>query len=238
AAGVTTVTNYYSVSGQRVAMRKGAILSYLVPDFLGSDSIALNADGSVQAVQLFAPYGSVRYSDQVMPTDYSFAGQRLDQRSGLLYDNARYYDPVSGRFTRADTVQTNTTGMDPYAYVGDSPETKTDPTGNHPVCIEEGDCNDGSGGGGGGNSSGGNGGGGSGSSSSTQSDQTTNSSNGNSGWNPFVNAWMAVTKVVRTWQAEGQIDNVLSQDPALVSATCGGALSFRATTVVATSHGA
>jgi hypothetical protein len=49
---------------------------------------------------------------------------------------------------------------------------------------------------------------------------------------------MAVTKVVRTWQAEGQIDNVLSQDPALVSATCGGALSFRATTVVATSHGA
>src|ERR1019366_4249405 len=52
AAGVTTVTNYYNVSGQRVAMRKGAILSYLVPDFLGSDSVALNADGTVQAVQL------------------------------------------------------------------------------------------------------------------------------------------------------------------------------------------
>ncbi len=146
AAGVTTVTNYYNVSGQRVAMRKGAILSYLVPDFLGSDSVALNSDGSVQAVQLFAPYGQVRYNDQIMPTDYSFAGQRLDQRSGLLYDNARYYDPVSGRFTRADTVQTNTMGQDPYAYVGDSPETKTDPTGTMHICSDEGDCNEGGGG--------------------------------------------------------------------------------------------
>jgi RHS repeat-associated protein len=136
AAGVTTITNYYRVSGQRVALRKGAILSYLLPDFLGSDSIALNANGSVQAVQLFAPYGQVRYSDQVMPTDYSFAGQRLDLMSGLLYDNARYYDPVSGRFTRADTVQTNTMGQDPYAYVGESPETKTDPTGTMYYCPD------------------------------------------------------------------------------------------------------
>ncbi len=158
----STITNYYSVDGQRVAMRKGAILSYLLPDFLGSDSIALNGDGSVQAVQVFAPYGSVRYRDQVMPTDYSFTGQRADSLSGLLYDNARYYDPVSGRFTRADTVQTNTTGSDPYVYVGDSPESKTDPTGTKSCYNPSSDsimvgCNDtpqptGNGGGGGGSS--------------------------------------------------------------------------------------
>jgi RHS repeat-associated protein len=64
-----------------------------------------------------------------MPTDYGFTGQRSDRLTGLLYDHARYYDPVSGRFTKADTVQTNTTGSDPYAYVGESPESKTDPTG-------------------------------------------------------------------------------------------------------------
>ena len=140
-----TITNYYSVAGQRVAMRKGAILSYLLPDFLGSDSIALNSDGRVQAVQLFAPYGAVRYSDQVMPTDYGFTGQRLDAQTGLIYDNARYYDPVSGRFTRADTVQTNTTGMDPYAYVGNNPESRTDPSGNRVVCGDPGEsCNSGS----------------------------------------------------------------------------------------------
>ncbi len=50
--------------------------------------------------------------------------------TGLLYYNFRYYDPVSGRFVRADTVDTNASGMDPYAYVGDSPENKADPTGH------------------------------------------------------------------------------------------------------------
>ena len=161
--GVSTVTNYYSVAGQRVAIRKGAILSYLLPDFLGSDSIALNTNGSVQAVQLFAPYGSVRYADQIMPTDYSFTGQRADSLSGLLYDNARYYDPVSGRFSKADTVQTNTTGMDPYAYVGDSPESRTDPTGHKCMAIPF--CQKGSGSSSAGSGSGGN----SGSSTSTSS---------------------------------------------------------------------
>ncbi len=43
-------------------MRKGAIHSYLIPDFLGSSSVALNNDGSTKAVQLYAPYGSVRYT--------------------------------------------------------------------------------------------------------------------------------------------------------------------------------
>lgn len=128
-AGVTTPTIFFSAAGQRVAMRKGAILSYLIPDFLGSSSVALNNDGSIQAVQLFSPYGAVRYSDQVMPTDYSFTGQRLDSVTGLLYYNARYYDPVSGRFTSADLVQNNTSGMDPFAYVGDNPESRIDPTG-------------------------------------------------------------------------------------------------------------
>lgn len=84
----------------------------------------------MQAVQLFAPYGTVRYADQIMPTDYSFTGQRLDSMTGLLYYNARYYDPVGGQFTSADTVQNNTTGLDPYAYAADNPETRIDPTGH------------------------------------------------------------------------------------------------------------
>ena len=65
-----------------------------------------------------------------MPTTYNFTGQRLDSETGLLYYNFRYYDPVSGRFVRADTVDTNAGGKDPYAYVGDSPENKGDPTGH------------------------------------------------------------------------------------------------------------
>jgi len=71
----------------------------------------------------------VRYSQGTMPTTYNFTGQRLDSQTGLLYYGFRYYDPVSGRFVRADTTQTNAGGMDPYAYVGNNPEGRTDPTG-------------------------------------------------------------------------------------------------------------
>jgi uncharacterized protein RhaS with RHS repeats len=49
--------------------------------------------------------------------------------TGLDYDNARWYDPVSGQFLSPDSVQGNAQGMDPYAYVGNDPETRVDPTG-------------------------------------------------------------------------------------------------------------
>src|SRR6266568_3324546 len=128
--GTITPTKYYNVNGQRVAMRTNSTLSYLLSDVLGSSTIALTSSGSTQAVQLFAPYGAVRYSQGTMPTTYNFTGQRLDRQTGLLYYGFRYYDTVSGRFVRADTTQTNAGGMDPYAYVGDNPETKDDPTGH------------------------------------------------------------------------------------------------------------
>ncbi len=127
--GTTTTTKYYRAGGQNVAETTGTAWYYLVPDLLGSATLALKSDGTVQAMQLYAPYGSERYSDGTMPTAHNFTGQRLDSQTGLLYYNARYYDPVSGRFTSADSVLDNTVGMDPYAYVGDNPETWTDPTG-------------------------------------------------------------------------------------------------------------
>jgi RHS repeat-associated protein len=117
--GATTTTKYYNINGQRVALKVGATLSYLLTDSLSSSTIALNSDGTGQATQLFSAYGSLRYSWGAMPTTYNFTGQRLDSQTGLLYYNFRYYDPMSGRFVRADTKQNNASGMDPYAYVGD-----------------------------------------------------------------------------------------------------------------------
>jgi RHS repeat-associated protein len=137
--GTTTTTKYYSVGGVRVALKTSGVVSYLLSDGLNSTTIALSSTGSTQAVQLFAPYGSVRSSQGTMPTTYNFTGERLDSQTGLLYYGSRYYDPVSGRFAQADTVQTNAGGLDSYAYVGDNPETKADPTGHMP-CAGAGRC--------------------------------------------------------------------------------------------------
>lgn len=108
--GTTTTLKYYSLNGQRLAVRQGSnALSYLINDLLGSTSVAVSASGSIVAAQLYWPYGEVGFHWDTMPTTYNFTGQRLDSETGLLYFNFRYYDPFSGRFTRADTVDTNAT---------------------------------------------------------------------------------------------------------------------------------
>ena len=134
----TSTTKYYIAGGQTIAMGKDGVFSYLLPDTLGSVSLTLYADGSTKSVQVYAPYGLTRYSDGTTPTVYGFTGQRADAQTGLMYYRARYYDPVSGRFISADDKENNAAGDDPYAYVGDNPETMTDPTGNAMV-DQEGD---------------------------------------------------------------------------------------------------
>jgi RHS repeat-associated protein len=69
-----------------------------------------------------------------MPGSYGFAGQRADATTGLLYFNARYYDPAAGQFVSADTTLSGG-GTDPwalsrYAYVEDNPLIRLDPSGH------------------------------------------------------------------------------------------------------------
>lgn len=68
-----------------------------------------------------------------MPTDYGFTGQHADVISGLDYYGARYYDPVGGQFTSADTILPgggfDVWGLSRYAYVEGDPVNFTDPSG-------------------------------------------------------------------------------------------------------------
>src|SRR5262249_25510273 len=65
---------------------------------------------------------------------YGFTGQRSDAATGLDHYGARYYDPLAGQFTSADTVVPGG-GYDPwglsrFAYVAGNPVARTDPTGH------------------------------------------------------------------------------------------------------------
>jgi RHS repeat-associated protein len=122
----TTTTTYYYAGGQRIALAVNGQLSYLASDGLGSADVALDGGGSVQASVLYAPYGTVRWSSGTMPTDYGFTGQHADAATGLDYYGARYYDPLAGQFTSADTVAS---GLNRYAYVDGNPVALTDPSG-------------------------------------------------------------------------------------------------------------
>jgi len=138
-----TIRTYYYANGTRIATAVNGVFSYLASDGLGSANVTLGASGNVTANVLYAPFGGVRYASGAASTDYGFTGQHADTVSGLDYYGARYYDPVAGQFTSADSMVPGNGydiwGLSRYAYVENNPLVRTDPTG-HRVLCGDGDC--------------------------------------------------------------------------------------------------
>ncbi len=135
ATGINTGnTFYYRLGGRLIGTLTGITTltpQFFLTDALGSVLATFSATAGSAAVlgnQVYGPYGNQRYTQGSMGTAKGYTGQYADA-TGLDYYNARYYDPIVGRFVSADTVQGNEQGMDPYAYVMGNPETMNDPTG-------------------------------------------------------------------------------------------------------------
>ena len=79
----------------------------------------------------YAPYGAVRGTDN-LPTDHGWLNQVSDEASaGLVYLNARYYDPEASRFVSPDPLvkPMDPRTLDAYRYAENNPITYTDATG-------------------------------------------------------------------------------------------------------------
>jgi len=60
---------------------------------------------------------------------------------GLMFYNARYYDPALGRFAQADSlIPGGAQGLDRYAYVNNNPIRYTDPSGHRTTCDIDENC--------------------------------------------------------------------------------------------------
>ena len=136
-----TMKSYYYAGGTRVAMRIGTstgAVNYLLGDHLGSQALTLTSAGDRLATNTelrYMPYGVARYTAGTTPTTFNFTGQRKDGGSGLLFYNARWYDPVVGRFLQADTLVPepgDPQSLNRYSYVLNNPLRYTDPTGHCP----------------------------------------------------------------------------------------------------------
>ena len=124
----------YRFNGQIVAIRDDAgAVTYPHGDHLGSVSVVTDGNGSLapNGKQEFDPWGSVR-AGGITSTSLNYTGQQRDD-TGLLFYNARYYDPVIARFVSADSIApqlTNPQTRNRYAYVLNNPLNFTDPTGH------------------------------------------------------------------------------------------------------------
>jgi RHS repeat-associated protein len=167
---VLFVGGYFEQKGNEVtkhypggAIRKYTILQsmsveYTLGDQLGSASVMTDTAGNKVSEMRYTPWGQVRYSwvDPNLSTTpaytlpkHTFTGQYsyMDDPStqgfegfGLMFYNARFYDPQVGRFAQADSiVPGGVQGLDRYAYVGNNPVNYTDPSGHrtqHPKDCE------------------------------------------------------------------------------------------------------
>ena len=64
--------------------------------------------------------------------DFRFTGEQMDDKTGLIYLRARYYDPNVGRFISKDPFAGFTSdvqSLNRYAYVGNNPVNYIDSTG-------------------------------------------------------------------------------------------------------------
>jgi len=134
-APVVTQRSTIVFAGQTIATRTGTgDITWIVTDQLGSPTATISATGGTASVGLYYPYGQPRTG----PTDgtgLGFTGQQsdLETGTGLLYYNARYYDPAIAKFTQPDSIvpgAANPQNFNRYAYVTNNPVSFTDPTGN------------------------------------------------------------------------------------------------------------
>jgi RHS repeat-associated protein len=142
--------SYYFAGGQRIAMRQGSTLYFLLTDHLGSTAITATSGGGWYAELRYYPWGGTRYSSGTTPTSFRYTGQRQAE-VGLYYYGARYYDPQVGRFVSPDTIIPHRQGSqawDRYAYVNNNPIKYTDPTGHfcddvgiNTICSADDDSN-------------------------------------------------------------------------------------------------
>jgi RHS repeat-associated protein len=145
----STMKKYYYAGSTRVAMRTGSSTpNYLLGDHLGSNAITTNSSGVRIAEIRYYPWGTTRYTYGTSPTTYQYTGQRVETSLGLLFYNARWYDPSLGRFLQADTIVPgagNPQAYDRYAYTLNNPIKYIDPSG-HLSCsaahVADGDCSD------------------------------------------------------------------------------------------------
>ena len=131
------------------ATSSAPVFEYVHADHLGSAAAVTDASGAALLSLAHDPYGTRRRADwtaQLPAAEVAalaagqdagrarsgFTGHEPLDRTGFVHMNGRLYDPRVGRFLSPDPIVSEPwsgQGWNPYSYVGNSPLSRTDPTG-------------------------------------------------------------------------------------------------------------
>ncbi|GHE54185.1 polymorphic toxin-type HINT domain-containing protein [Streptomyces capitiformicae] len=131
ASAKVEATRYYSHSGQTVAVRTTAGLTWTAADHNGTASVQIDAATQTVTRRQMKPFGEDRGQ-----TAKAWVGERgfvggTKEPTGLTHLGAREYDPSTGRFVSVDPVidLTDPQQVNGYSYSSNNPVTFADPDG-------------------------------------------------------------------------------------------------------------
>ena len=141
--GVTTTTDYcdnviYENGTAKQLLTEEGYVSlsdkkyhYYLKDLQGNNRVVTDQAGGMEEANYYYPFGGVFLSSGNDVQAYKYNGKELDTKKGLnWYDyGAREYDAVLGRFTTMDPSSESYYSTSPYAYCGNNPVNRIDPTG-------------------------------------------------------------------------------------------------------------
>jgi RHS repeat-associated protein len=128
----------YGPGGLPLEQVNGSTVLYYLHDQLGSTRVLSNSTGATVATYTYGPYGNLTGQTGTATNPFQFAGAYSDSESGLIYLDARYYDPTTGQFTSVDPLQGVT--QQAYSYAGDSPLDNLDLSGLGCGIFDPGGC--------------------------------------------------------------------------------------------------
>jgi len=131
-------TKYYTLGGRVIAQATGGVKRWVHSDHLGSVRLVTSAAGTVVNRYRYSAFGAQTTVAAGAFNDRGFGGQVTDPEAGLVYMNARYYDPALAHFVTADTVIPelgNPQSHNRYAFALNNPISNVDPTGHVPVAV-------------------------------------------------------------------------------------------------------
>lgn len=115
-------------------------VTYMYTDPQGTPLAEADTNGNITATFDYRPYGAQALGTP--PSGPGYTGHVNDPETDLVYMQARYYDPMAGRFLSVDPIPPaagNGFNFNSYAYAGNNPILNMDPDGRDP-CQTAVDC--------------------------------------------------------------------------------------------------
>ena len=118
-----------TVIDRPLAEFRSGTASYYQQDALNSVTSLSNSAGAVANTYSYDSFGKVTNFTGTLSNPFRYTGREWDAETGLYYYRARYFDPSAGRFLSEDPSDFGGGDVNFYAYTGNSPTNRIDPSG-------------------------------------------------------------------------------------------------------------